>query len=161
MLQDLLRAPAAPPVAARPEPTAVSAPARSLRDHPWAIVRWFRALKALISWHLRYYKLMARDSRTPRAPKILLWAAVIYAVSPIGLVPDVIPVIGYLDDVIIVPLLIIIAVKRVPPEVIIDCRLRMGLRTRMQRGGAPLHSPIVFSRRGLIERHGPFKTSNR
>lgn len=137
MLQDLLRAPVAQQVAARPEPTAVSASARSLHDHPRAMVRRFRALKALVAWHLRYYKLIARDSRTPRTPKILLWAAVIYAVSPIGLVPDVIPILGYLDDVIIVPLLIIIAVRRVPPEVIIDCRLHMGLR----KGSVPLNAP--------------------
>jgi uncharacterized membrane protein YkvA (DUF1232 family) len=52
-------------------------------------------------------------------------------------VPDVIPVLGYLDDVIIVPVLIIIAVRRVPPEVIIDCRLHMGLR----RGAAPPSTP--------------------
>jgi uncharacterized membrane protein YkvA (DUF1232 family) len=125
MLQDFLRAPAT-----EQEPIAVNASAASLndRDHPWFIVRQFRALKALVGWHLRYYKSIARDARTPRAPKILLWTAVIYAVSPIGLVPDVIPIIGYLDDIIIVPVLIIIAVRRVPPEVIMDCRLQMGLR---------------------------------
>ncbi len=134
MLQDLLRAPAA-----EQETVAVNAPAASLdiRAFPRLMVRRFRALKAFVVWHLRYYKLIARDSRTPRAPKILLWTAVIYAVSPIGLVPDVIPIIGYLDDVIIVPILIIIAVRRVPPEVIIDCRLQMGLR----RGAAPLNPP--------------------
>ena len=134
MLQDLLRAPAA-----EQEPTVVNAPAARLggRDLPRLMLRRFRALKALIVWHLRYYKMIARDPRTPCAPKILLWAAVIYAVSPIGLVPDVIPIIGYLDDVIIVPILIIIAVRRVPPEVIIDCRLHMGLR----RGAVSLNAP--------------------
>ena len=138
MLQDLLRAPAAQQVAARPEPTtAVSALARGLHDYPKAMLRRFRALKALVVWHLRYYKMIARDPRTPRTPKILLWAAVIYAVWPIGLVPDVIPIVGYLDDVIIVPILIIIAVRRVPPEVIIDCRLMMGLR----RGAASFVAP--------------------
>ena len=128
--QDLLRAPAAQEVAARLEPTAVSPSATGLEDgsRPWLGVRLFRGLKAYIAWHLRYYKLIARDARTPRTPKILLWGAVLYAVSPIGLVPDVIPVLGYLDDVIIVPTLIMIAVKRVPPEVIIDCRLIMGIR---------------------------------
>ncbi len=139
MLQDLLRAPAAQQAAARSEPVAVEVPAPGAdsRDYPRLLVRRWRALRALVAWHLKYYKLMARDSRTPRAPKILLWAAVIYAISPIGLVPDVIPVLGYLDDVIIVPVLVIIAVKRVPPEVIIDCRLQMGLR----RSAAPISTP--------------------
>jgi uncharacterized membrane protein YkvA (DUF1232 family) len=134
MLQDLLRAPAA-----EQDPTAVEVPAASLesRDHSRLMVRRFRALKAYVAWHLRYYKMIARDSRTPRAPKILLWTAVIYAVSPIGLVPDVIPILGYLDDVIIVPVLIFVAVKKVPPEVIIDCRLHMGLR----RGAATFVPP--------------------
>lgn len=138
MLQDLLRAPAAQEVVARLEPTASSPSTTGLEDgsRPWLVVRLFRALKAYVAWYLSYYKLIARDARTPRTPKILLWSAVLYAVSPIGLVPDVIPVLGYLDDVIIVPTLIMIAVKRVPPEVIIDCRLIMGIRRSLAAAGA-------------------------
>ena len=138
MLQDLLRAPAAQEMVAMPEPTAVWPSATGLEDgsRTWMLVRLFRALKAYIAWHLRYYKMIARDARTPRTPKILLWSAVLYAVSPIGLVPDVIPVLGYLDDVIIVPTLIMIAVKRVPPEIIIDCRLVMGIRKGLATAGA-------------------------
>jgi uncharacterized membrane protein YkvA (DUF1232 family) len=130
MLQDLLRVPAAQEMVAISEPIAMSSSATGLEDgpRPWLVVRLFRALKAYVAWHLRYYKMIARDARTPRTPKILLWSAVLYAVSPIGLVPDIIPVVGYLDDLIIVPTLIMIAVKRVPPEVIIDCRLVMGIR---------------------------------
>ena len=130
MLQDLLRVPAAQEMVAISEPIAMSSSATGLEDgpRPWLVVRLFRALKAYVAWHLRYYKMIARDARTPRTPKILLWSAVAYAVSPIGLVPDIIPVVGYLDDLIIVPTLIMIAVKRVPPEVIIDCRLVMGIR---------------------------------
>ena len=120
-------------------------PATGLRnnDRSWPMTRLLRDLKAFIGWYLRYYKLMARDSRTPRTPKILLWSAVIYAVSPIGLVPDVIPILGYLDDVIIVPVLIIIAVRRVPLEVIIDCRLQMGLR----RGAGLFNAPARWADR--------------
>jgi uncharacterized membrane protein YkvA (DUF1232 family) len=138
MLQDLLRAPAVQEMAARPEPTAVGPLATSLENgsRPWRVVRLFRALKAYVAWHLSYYKMIARDARTPRTPKILLWSAVLYAVSPIGLVPDIIPVVGYLDDVIIVPTLIMIAVKRVPPEVIIDCRLVMGIRKGLATASA-------------------------
>jgi uncharacterized membrane protein YkvA (DUF1232 family) len=138
MLQDLLRAPAAQEMVARLEPIAVSpsATGREDRSRPWLVVRLFRALKAYVSWHLRYYKMIARDARTPRTPKILLWSALVYAVSPIGLVPDIIPVVGYLDDVIIVPTLIMIAVKRVPPEVIIDCRLVMGIRRGLATASA-------------------------
>jgi len=130
MLQDLLRVPAAQEMVAISEPIAMSSSATGLEDgpRPWLGVRLFRALKAYVAWHPRDYKMIARDARSPRTPKIRLWSAVLYAVSPIGLVPDIIPVVGYLDDVIIVPSLIMIAVKRVPPEVIIDCRLVMGIR---------------------------------
>jgi uncharacterized membrane protein YkvA (DUF1232 family) len=138
MLQDLLRAPVAQEMAAMPGPIAVSPSETGLEDgsRPWLVVRLFRALKAYVAWHLRYYKMIARDARTPRTPKILLWCAVLYAVSPIGLVPDIIPVVGYLDDVIIVPTLIMIAVKRVPPEIIIDCRLVMGIRRGLATAGS-------------------------
>ena len=68
---------------------------------------------------------ITRDSRTPTISKILLWIAIGYAVSPIGLVPDFIPIVGYLDDAIIVPLLIIFAMRRVSPEVVAECRLKV------------------------------------
>jgi uncharacterized membrane protein YkvA (DUF1232 family) len=69
---------------------------------------------------------MSRHARTPTHSKILLWAAVGYAIWPLGLLPDFIPVIGYLDDVIIVPTLIFIAVRGVPTEVVRECRQRAG-----------------------------------
>ena len=71
---------------------------------------------------LKVYKLVAKDQRTPRISKILLGLAVAYAVSPVDLIPDFIPVIGHLDDIIIVPLLVIFALKLIPKEVIADCR---------------------------------------
>ena len=63
-----------------------------------------------------------RDRRTPWYAK--LWAAMVvgYAFSPIDLIPDFIPVIGYLDDLVIVPLGILLALKMIPPEVMAECR---------------------------------------
>ena len=84
------------------------------------------ALIAFISRELRVYRLMARHPRTPRGSKILLWVAVAYAVWPLGLVPDLIPIVGYVDDVIIVPILVFIAVRRVSREVVTECRSRAG-----------------------------------
>lgn len=73
---------------------------------------------------IRTYQLVRKDSRTPRLAKWLLGIAVGYALLPFDLIPDFIPLIGYLDDLIIVPLLIIIALKMVPREVVEECRHR-------------------------------------
>lgn len=75
-----------------------------------------------IKQEVKVYQLILRDKRTPRMPKILLGCALSYLFLPIDIIPDFIPVIGYLDDLIIVPTLIIIALKMIPKEVIDDCR---------------------------------------
>jgi uncharacterized membrane protein YkvA (DUF1232 family) len=66
----------------------------------------------------------ARDPRTPWYAKALAAAVVAYALSPFDLIPDFIPVIGYLDDLIVVPLGIALVIKLVPAAVIVDCRAR-------------------------------------
>jgi uncharacterized membrane protein YkvA (DUF1232 family) len=58
------------------------------------------------------------------ASKIILGAAVAYAISPIDLIPDFIPVLGHLDDIIILPLFVWISLKIVPAEVLKECRDR-------------------------------------
>lgn len=66
--------------------------------------------------------LAARDSRTPWFAKVLTLAVAAYAISPIDLIPDFIPVIGYLDDLIIVPLGIMLVVRLIPPELMDEHR---------------------------------------
>jgi uncharacterized membrane protein YkvA (DUF1232 family) len=66
----------------------------------------------------------ARDPRTPWYAKALAAAVVAYALSPFDLIPDFIPVIGYLDDVIVVPLGIALVLKLVPATVMAECRER-------------------------------------
>ena len=86
-------------------------------------------ISSFVVWvarELRVYRMMSRDSRTPVRSKILLWAAVGYAFWPLGLIPDFIPVVGYVDDLIIVPTLIFIAVRGLPDEVARECRHRAG-----------------------------------
>jgi uncharacterized membrane protein YkvA (DUF1232 family) len=68
--------------------------------------------------------LAATDARTPRLTKLAAVALAAYALSPIDLIPDVIPVLGYLDDLLIVPAGILLVVRLVPPEVMADARQR-------------------------------------
>jgi len=63
-----------------------------------------------------------RDSRTPLSAKILIGITVGYLLSPIDLIPDFIPVLGFLDDVIIVPLLIAISIKLIPSKILEEAR---------------------------------------
>ncbi len=64
-----------------------------------------------------------KDKRTPAAAKILIAITVGYLLSPIDLIPDFIPVLGLLNDLIIVPLLISISLKLIPKTVLKDARL--------------------------------------
>jgi uncharacterized membrane protein YkvA (DUF1232 family) len=68
--------------------------------------------------------LAARDPRVPWYAKCLALAVAGYALSPIDLIPDFIPVIGYLDDLIIVPLGIRLVVLLIPDDVMAECRAR-------------------------------------
>jgi uncharacterized membrane protein YkvA (DUF1232 family) len=84
------------------------------------IKAWARNLKR--DSHAIY--LASRDPRVPWYAKALAIAVAAYALSPIDLIPDFIPVIGYLDDLIIVPLGIWLVVSLIPDEVMVECRAR-------------------------------------
>jgi uncharacterized membrane protein YkvA (DUF1232 family) len=79
---------------------------------------WARALRRDV--HALY--LAAGDPRTPWYAKALALAIAAYALSPIDLIPDFIPVLGYLDEVILLPLAILLAVRLVPPHVMAEHR---------------------------------------
>ncbi|WEK02887.1 MAG: DUF1232 domain-containing protein [Candidatus Devosia phytovorans] len=65
----------------------------------------------------------ARDPRTPLAAKVVAAIVAAYALSPVDLIPDFIPVLGYLDDVLLVPLGILLAVRLIPAPLMADFRL--------------------------------------
>lgn len=66
--------------------------------------------------------LALKSKNTPIFAKILAAVTVAYALSPIDLIPDFVPVLGYLDDVLLLPALIALTVKLIPPEVLAQCR---------------------------------------
>ena len=70
-----------------------------------------------IKGYLQDFTRMYHDPETPIPAKLLLGAGIAYLLSPIDLIPDFIPIIGYLDDLIIVPLLLGLALLCVPPHV--------------------------------------------
>ncbi len=66
----------------------------------------------------------ARDPRTPPIVRILAIAVAVYALSPIDLIPDFIPVLGYLDDLVIVPLGLVLVIRLLPTEVLEAARAK-------------------------------------
>jgi uncharacterized membrane protein YkvA (DUF1232 family) len=81
---------------------------------------WAKQIKrdAVMLWFAR------RHPDTPRLAKALCIFTVAYALSPIDLIPDFIPVLGYVDDVLLLPALIWFAVRLLPPHVIEECRVQ-------------------------------------
>ena len=65
-----------------------------------------------------------RDPRVPWYAKLLAACVVAYAFSPIDLIPDFIPVLGALDDLVVVPLGLALSLKLIPPQVMAECRAR-------------------------------------
>ncbi|WP_372706567.1 YkvA family protein [Brevundimonas sp.] len=92
----------------------------------------------------------ARDPRTPLAAKIIAGAVAAYALSPIDLIPDFIPVLGYLDDLLIVPLGIWIAVRLIPATLLANTVIvsyRVAKWGDVARHGRMTISPVAQSSR--------------
>ena len=87
--------------------------------------------------------LAALHPRTPWYAKALIAAIVAYAVSPIDLIPDFIPVIGLLDDVVLLPLAIVLAVKLIPSEVLAECRARASETRRIDSRGGRIAAIVI------------------
>ena len=87
------------------------------------LTRWRERMRALKRDSLVVYY-AARDPRLPWHVRLLALAIAAYALSPIDLIPDFIPVLGYLDDLILIPLGVALVVKLTPPEILADARER-------------------------------------
>ena len=96
--------------------------------------------------------LVCRDPRVPWYAKALAAAIVAYALSPVDLVPDVIPVLGYLDDLILIPIGVLLVRRLVPGGVLDECRTRARDMTEkpVSRAGAALVIGIWLLLAGLV-----------
>lgn len=80
-------------------------------------------IAAKLKAEFAFYKRLQQHPQTPTFAKALLWLAIGYLVMPFDLIPDFLPVIGQLDEVVIIPLLLYLALKLTPQEIITECRL--------------------------------------
>jgi uncharacterized membrane protein YkvA (DUF1232 family) len=94
------------------------------------MVSYLKKISQLFRREYEVYQLVLKDRRTPKLAKALLIIAVGYAALPFDLVPDFIPVIGQLDDIVIIPALVALALKLIPKEVVEDCRKRAKTNSR-------------------------------
>ncbi len=89
--------------------------------HAGSIISW-RQFVSRIRTEINVYRRILQHPGTPRLSRWLLGFALFYLLSPLDLIPDWLPVIGQLDDLLIVPLLTATALTCVPPAVIDECR---------------------------------------
>lgn len=108
------------------------------QSHP-TVPQRLRAWAKRIKRDLVAIWIAARDPRTPRIARLVALAVAAYALSPIDLIPDFIPVLGYLDDVLLVPLGLLLAIRLIPAPLMQEFR-------KMAESGARLPA----SRAGLI-----------
>ncbi|MEW6721596.1 MAG: DUF1232 domain-containing protein [Thermodesulfobacteriota bacterium] len=96
----------------------------------WARLKaWARDIKRDVT----ALYLAGRDPRVPWYAKAMAMATAAYAFSPIDLIPDFIPVLGYVDELFVLPLFIWLTVRMVPAEVMIDLRLEAARRLAEER----------------------------
>jgi uncharacterized membrane protein YkvA (DUF1232 family) len=86
------------------------------------MIEQIKIIARTLKRELKVYRLVLKHPHTPRLAKVLLAIAIGYALLPFDLIPDFIPVLGHLDDAIIIPLLIFLALKIIPKTVMDDCK---------------------------------------
>lgn len=84
---------------------------------------WARRLRS----EVQALSLVYRDPRTPWYAKLCLALVLGYALSPVDLIPDFIPILGHLDDLLLVPLGVWLALRLIPPHVLAEARARQGI----------------------------------
>ena len=86
------------------------------------MIHWLQSKAKQAHTAIRVYRLVFADERTPRRAKFYIGLALVYIVSPLDVIPDWIPVIGWLDELVVVPLLLAMARRTIPENVLAECR---------------------------------------
>jgi uncharacterized membrane protein YkvA (DUF1232 family) len=97
------------------------------------IIDTLKTRAAALKQELVALYLAARDPRTPWYAKVFSVCVVAYALSPIDLIPDPIPILGYVDDLLLLPLGIYLALRMIPAEVLTECRVKAAESKRLPR----------------------------
>lgn len=108
--------------------------------------QWARQLK--IEVYALY--LACRDARVPWYARVVAACVVGYALSPIDLIPDPIPILGYLDDLILVPLGIALALRLIPPALMDECRAQARVRVDRNLPSNWLAAGIILATWALL-----------
>ena len=86
------------------------------------MIKKLKAITHRLKAEFAFYRRLQQHPQTPKLAKALLWLAISYLVMPFDLIPDFLPIIGQLDELVIIPLLLYWALKLTPPDVIAACR---------------------------------------
>lgn len=108
------------------------------------IDRWKARAAALQADTYALY-LAYRDPRVPWIAKLVAALVVAYALSPIDLIPDFIPIVGYLDDLLLVPLGLALAIRLIPPAVLAEHRARAAQLLLQPRPSSRLGAAMVVA----------------
>ncbi len=81
-----------------------------------------KQIAAKLKAEFKFYQRLQQHPQTPKLAKALLWLAIGYVLMPFDLIPDFLPIIGQLDELVVIPLLLYFALKLTPPDVIAVCK---------------------------------------
>lgn len=81
-----------------------------------------KQIAARLKAEFLFYQRLQKHPQTPKLAKALLWLAIAYVLMPFDLIPDFIPVIGQLDELVIIPFLLYAALKLTPADIVAECK---------------------------------------
>ena len=112
---------------------------KRIRDKIEALKIWAKLIKR----EAVALALACKHPCTPWYAKAVAAAVVAYALSPIDLIPDFIPIFGYVDDLLLLPLGIMLALKLIPPDVMSECR--EGADRKIRTGGGRIAARVIIT----------------